>query len=278
MEDAYITLISYASRIYDCYQELAKGNKNAFNMLAFLVLCENLFYNQFLYEPEFVIDDIIGNFGNEDENNTITFAFDNYSKEKIISKRICDRLNNISRIAKMKEGISLIPENADFSKKEDLEDYRMYFEEYLVLLNSGIMHINLAYNLAKDNYKKEAYKLAFTDDFVEKSMLFYYGEFKPYDPNMRTLLDDLRVINYEAVERSDSYIGEVIMDYMDQYYETKDKNLYQQLIDMILSLPLDNANELLHDYMNMLECNQIKKDQYLTYRRLIISANNKRIS
>ena len=42
MEDAYLTLISYAGMIYDCYQDLANGNKKAFGALAFLVFSESL--------------------------------------------------------------------------------------------------------------------------------------------------------------------------------------------------------------------------------------------
>lgn len=276
MEDSYLILIAFAGMIYDCYQELARGNKKAFDVLAFLIFAESSYYNRFLCVPKRVIDDIIDNFGKENDNSAITFAFDQYSKDKIISKRICDRLNIASKIASMKVGAALIPDEADFSKKEDLIECKSYFEEYFKLLNSGIMHINLAYFLSKDNFKNEAYKLAFVDDFVEKSLLFYHGEFKPYDPNMQTLLDELSAITYDALVESNADIAEVIMDYMDIYYESKDNILRQQLIDMILSLSTDDVEELMDTYNDMLKCNQIENEKYQEYRRLIMTVNSKK--
>ena len=175
----------------------------------------------------------------------------------------------------MKLGAALIPADADYSNPVDFEDCKIFFLEYLKILNDGIAHINLAYHLAKDNSKNEAYKLAFTDDFVEKSLLFYHGEFRPYDPDMRTLLDELRVIACEAVERSNADVAEIIMDYMDIYYDSKDENMHKQLIDMILSLPDDEVKDLMDVYKGMLDCNQIENGRFQEYQRLIMSASKK---
>ena len=282
MDELLEKLGNVTALVFDEYGRICRGEKNFdFNTYAIL-LFEASVYAQISQECD--MDEIDGLMELVeplvDINDELNMALLDYDGEDLMKKRIYNKLENLLQVDNMISGSEYIEDIAEGFDDELVEEGRIYFDGYLELLAFGIKYMDVAYQLYKDGFKDQAYRLAFLNPFVEESLKANKGKFEKYNESDRTLLDDLLPISEMALGHASAEIEMTAASYIELYFKGKPKKnpLYHDYaMSLLVAMPAEDQFNIAAEYCGYYEDGSITKKQYHKYRSLILEADDARI-